>query len=70
MVDFRLRVRKIKSGEGGKPRFVIEKREIKNPRTMVLGESEQLSESELRTRLTEWGLTPQEISSEIEKAIE
>ena len=68
MQFFQLRVRKA-GNEKGEPRFVIETREIKNPGTMILGSSEKpLTESELRTRLAEMGLTPGEVQSEIDKA--
>ena len=70
MAYFQLRVRKTKNEEG-EQRFVIETREIKNPSMMILGSSEMaLTEPELRSKLAEIGLTPQEVQLEINKAIE
>jgi len=69
MKYFRLRVRRTKSA-GDEQRFVIETMEIENPATMALGESEPLTESELRAKLAKLGLTPQEVESEINRAAE
>ena len=66
MVDFRLRLRRIES-EGHEPRFIIETRVVESPGTMFLGQSDQLTESEVRAKLAkEYGLTPAQVQSEID----
>jgi len=69
MSYFQWWVRKTKNEEG-EPRFVIENREIKNPSMMIGGSSEEtLTEPELRKKLTEIGLTPEEVQIKIDEAI-
>ena len=70
MSHFLLLVRKT-TNEEGEPRFVIETREIIDPKTMIQCSSEEpLTEPELRKKLAEIGLTPREVQIKIDGAIE